>query len=53
MSSRCTATSKEADVEAMMAAAVEAFGRVDAVLNVAGIADGCALTELTWSCTTG
>ena len=26
----------EADVEAMFAAAVEAFGRVDAVLNVAG-----------------
>ena len=39
--------SSEADVEATMAAAVEAFGRVDAVLNVAGIADGCALTELT------
>ena len=31
---------KEADVEAMIAAAVEEFGRVDAVLNVAGIADG-------------
>ena len=29
--------SNEADVEAMFAAAVEAFGRVDAVLNVAGI----------------
>ena len=39
--------SSEADVEATMAAAVEAFDRVDAVLNVAGIADGCALTELT------
>ena len=39
--------SSEADVEATMAAAVEEFGRVDAVLNVAGIADGCALTELT------
>ena len=38
---------KEADVEALMAAAVEEFGRVDAVLNVAGIADGCLLTELT------
>jgi NAD(P)-dependent dehydrogenase (short-subunit alcohol dehydrogenase family) len=37
----------EADVEATMAAAVEEFGRVDAVLNVAGIADGCALTDLT------
>ena len=39
--------SQEADVEAMMAAAVEEFGRVDAVLNVAGIADGCALADLT------
>jgi NAD(P)-dependent dehydrogenase (short-subunit alcohol dehydrogenase family) len=39
--------SSEADVEATMVAAVEEFGRVDAVLNVAGIADGCALTELT------
>jgi NAD(P)-dependent dehydrogenase (short-subunit alcohol dehydrogenase family) len=39
--------SKEADVEALMAAAVVEFGRVDAVLNVAGIADGCALTDLT------
>ena len=29
--------SKEADVAAMFAAALEAFGRVDAVLNVAGI----------------
>ena len=37
---------KEADVEAMMAAAVERFGRVDAVLNVAGIADGCMLGDL-------
>jgi NAD(P)-dependent dehydrogenase (short-subunit alcohol dehydrogenase family) len=39
--------SKEADVESLMAAAVEEFGQVDAVLNVAGIADGCALTDLT------
>jgi NAD(P)-dependent dehydrogenase (short-subunit alcohol dehydrogenase family) len=38
---------KEADVEALMANAVEEFGRVDAVLNVAGIADGCLLTDLT------
>jgi NAD(P)-dependent dehydrogenase (short-subunit alcohol dehydrogenase family) len=30
--------SSEDDVEAMFAAAIEAFGRVDAVLNVAGIA---------------
>jgi NAD(P)-dependent dehydrogenase (short-subunit alcohol dehydrogenase family) len=39
--------SREADVEATMAAAVVEFGRVDAVLNVAGIADGCALADLT------
>jgi NAD(P)-dependent dehydrogenase (short-subunit alcohol dehydrogenase family) len=39
--------SQEADVEALMAAAVGEFGRVDAVLNVAGIADGCALADLT------
>jgi len=37
---------KESDVEAMMAAAIEQFGRVDAVLNVAGIADGCMLGDL-------
>jgi len=30
--------SNEADVEGMFAAAVEAFGKVDAVLNVAGVA---------------
>ncbi len=39
--------SRETDVEAAMGAAVEVFGRVDAVLNVAGIADGCALADLT------
>src|SRR5262245_45548040 len=37
---------KEADVEAMVATAVEKFGRVDAVLNVAGIADGCMLGDV-------
>jgi NAD(P)-dependent dehydrogenase (short-subunit alcohol dehydrogenase family) len=37
----------EADVEAMIQAAVEEFGRVDAVLNVAGIADGFLLRDLT------
>lgn len=42
---QCDVT-KEAEVEAMMAAAVAAFGRVDAVLNVAGIADGGPLTDL-------
>src|SRR5436305_12413194 len=35
--------SNEADVEAMFAAAVDAFGRVDAVLNVAGTAPARAL----------
>ena len=37
----------EADVEAMMQAAVEQFGRLDAVLNVAGIADAAMLTDVT------
>jgi NAD(P)-dependent dehydrogenase (short-subunit alcohol dehydrogenase family) len=39
--------SQESDVEAMMSAALKEFGRVDCVLNVAGIADGCALADLT------
>jgi NAD(P)-dependent dehydrogenase (short-subunit alcohol dehydrogenase family) len=39
--------SKEDQVEAMFAAALEAFGRVDAVLNVAGIGSAGALTEVT------
>jgi NAD(P)-dependent dehydrogenase (short-subunit alcohol dehydrogenase family) len=38
---------READVEAMMRAAVEEFGRLDAVLNVAGIAEGVMLTDVT------
>jgi NAD(P)-dependent dehydrogenase (short-subunit alcohol dehydrogenase family) len=37
----------EADVEATMHAAVEEFGRLDAVLNVAGIAEGVMLTDVT------
>ena len=37
---------KEDEVEALMATAVKTFGRVDAVLNVAGIADGCMLGDL-------
>jgi len=36
----------EAQVEAMFAAAVDAFGTVDAVLNVAGVAAGGALAEI-------
>lgn len=43
---RCDVT-KEADVEAMFAAALDAFGRVDAVLNVAGIGGAEALAEVT------
>jgi NAD(P)-dependent dehydrogenase (short-subunit alcohol dehydrogenase family) len=38
--------SSEADVEAMFAAAVDAFGRVDAVLNVAGIGSAQALAKV-------
>src|SRR3954468_2726410 len=38
---------KEADVEAMMRAAIEEYGRLDVVLNVAGIADGMMLTDVT------
>jgi NAD(P)-dependent dehydrogenase (short-subunit alcohol dehydrogenase family) len=37
---------QEADVEALMAAALQEFGRVDAVLNVAGVADGDQLVKL-------
>jgi NAD(P)-dependent dehydrogenase (short-subunit alcohol dehydrogenase family) len=37
----------EASVEAMFAAAMEAFGRVDAVLNVAGIAGAQPLVDIT------
>jgi len=36
----------EADVQAMFAAALEAFGKVDAVLNVAGIGTAAALADL-------
>jgi NAD(P)-dependent dehydrogenase (short-subunit alcohol dehydrogenase family) len=37
----------EAQVQAMFAAALDAFGRVDAVLNVAGIASGGLFAEFT------
>ena len=37
----------EVQVEAMFAAALEKFGRVDAVLNVAGIADAQPLADVT------
>ena len=39
--------SQEADVEAMFAAALQAFGKVDAVLNVAGIGSGGPLADAT------
>ena len=38
---------QEADVEAMVRAAVDEFGRVDVVCNVAGIATGVMLADLT------
>ncbi len=38
---------READVEAMIRSAVEEFGRIDALLNVAGIAEGVMLTDVT------
>ncbi len=43
---RCD-VSKESDVEAMFAAALEAFGRVDAVLNVAGIGGAQSVGDVT------
>jgi NAD(P)-dependent dehydrogenase (short-subunit alcohol dehydrogenase family) len=43
---RCDVTD-EASVEAMFAAAVEAFGKVDAVLNVAGIGGAQPLADIT------
>jgi len=43
---RCDVTD-ESSVEAMFAAALDSFGRVDAVLNVAGVAGGQPLTEIT------
>jgi NAD(P)-dependent dehydrogenase (short-subunit alcohol dehydrogenase family) len=39
--------SQEADVEAMFAAAVDGFGKVDAALNVAGIGSGGRLADST------
>jgi NAD(P)-dependent dehydrogenase (short-subunit alcohol dehydrogenase family) len=43
---RCDVT-KEAEVAAMFDAAVREFGRVDAVLNVAGIGESTPLTDVT------
>lgn len=41
----CDVTNEQ-EVEALIGAAVDRFGRVDAVLNVAGIADGGMLADL-------
>jgi NAD(P)-dependent dehydrogenase (short-subunit alcohol dehydrogenase family) len=38
---------KEADIEAMVRAAVDEFGRLDVMLNVAGIAEGVMVTDIT------
>ena len=38
---------KEADVEAVVRAAVDEFGRFDAMLNVAGLADAMMLADVT------
>jgi len=43
---RCD-VSEESDVEAMFAAATDAFGRVDAVLNVAGIGGAQSVADIT------
>ena len=43
----CCDVTQEADVEAMMRAAVEEFGRLDAVCNVAGIAEAALLKDVT------
>jgi NAD(P)-dependent dehydrogenase (short-subunit alcohol dehydrogenase family) len=37
----------EADLEAMVQTAVDTFGRLDAMLNVAGIAEGLRITDIT------
>ncbi|WP_426573973.1 SDR family NAD(P)-dependent oxidoreductase [Aquihabitans sp. McL0605] len=39
--------SKEAEVEAMIATAVDEFGRLDILMNVAGIADALLMSEMT------
>jgi NAD(P)-dependent dehydrogenase (short-subunit alcohol dehydrogenase family) len=38
---------QEADIEAMVRAAVEELGRLDVMLNVAGIADGAMVADIT------
>lgn len=48
VSFRCDVT-RESDVEVMMDAAIEAFGRIDAVLNVAGISKPARIADLDMS----
>jgi NAD(P)-dependent dehydrogenase (short-subunit alcohol dehydrogenase family) len=43
---RCDVT-READVEALVRAAIEEFGRFDTMLNVAGLADAMMLADVT------
>ena len=38
---------READVEALVKTAVDEFGRIDAMLNVAGIAEGMLIADIT------
>lgn len=38
---------QEADVEGLIRAAIDEFGRLDAVLNVAGVADGAMIADVT------
>src|SRR4051812_41749639 len=38
---------KESDIEALVKAAVDEFGRIDAMLNVAGIAEGLMVADIT------
>ena len=45
---RCDVT-QEGEVESLMSTAIEAFGRLDCVFNVAGIADGALLADLPMS----
>lgn len=46
VAAHCDVT-KEADVEALVQTAVDRFGRLDVMLNVAGIADGCMVSDVT------
>jgi NAD(P)-dependent dehydrogenase (short-subunit alcohol dehydrogenase family) len=45
VAAHCDVT-KEADVEALVQTAVDRFGKLDVMLNVAGIADGCMISDV-------